>query len=339
MAMRDAAYKSTRGRNLILAAHERNLKKIDPPWSSREVQTSWGRTWVLEAGPPDAPPLLFLHGISLHAAAQHHEINGLAKRFRVFAPDIPGQPGLSAERTLPFRGPAFGQWARDLLDALGLETVRVAGYSMGGYAALRLAEAAPERVERAALIVPLGLAPGRLAILPQFLLTQLLYRHRPSHRWLSRMNRLLASPGEDLDPVMSELLGLATLHFHLPVQPIPVLSRGQLARYDRPTLVLVAEHDCFWHAHESMMGAWRLLSRPVVELLRGQGHVPASADRDANAVRVEWQGHKLGYVPRRDNAAVARHLDRGGRVEARVSKLKAHRNPWQRVEFEVFVGL
>jgi hypothetical protein len=60
---------------------------------------------------------------------------------------------------------------------------------------------------------------------------------------------------------------------------------------------------------------------------------------DANAVRVEWQGHKLGYVPRRENAAVARHLDRGGAVEARVSKLQAHRNPWQRIEFEVFVGL
>jgi hypothetical protein len=60
---------------------------------------------------------------------------------------------------------------------------------------------------------------------------------------------------------------------------------------------------------------------------------------DANAVRVEWQGHKLGYVPRRENAAVARHLDSGGRVEARVSKLRAHRNPWQRIEFEVFVGL
>ncbi|MGH8623389.1 MAG: HIRAN domain-containing protein, partial [Burkholderiales bacterium] len=27
---------------------------------------------------------------------------------------------------------------------------------------------------------------------------------------------------------------------------------------------------------------------------------------DSNAVRVEWRGVKLGYVPRRDNAAVAR---------------------------------
>src|SRR5262245_59003231 len=40
---------------------------------------------------------------------------------------------------------------------------------------------------------------------------------------------------------------------------------------------------------------------------------------DANAVRVEWRGHKLGYVPRRENAAVAWGLDRDMRVRARVS--------------------
>ena len=60
---------------------------------------------------------------------------------------------------------------------------------------------------------------------------------------------------------------------------------------------------------------------------------------DGNAVRVEWQGHALGYVPRRENRTVARHMDRGGRVEARVSKLQKHPNAWQRVEFEVFVRL
>lgn len=60
---------------------------------------------------------------------------------------------------------------------------------------------------------------------------------------------------------------------------------------------------------------------------------------DANAVRVEWRGHKLGYVPRRENRTVAQHMDRGGRVEARISKLREHRNPRLRIEFEVFVRL
>jgi hypothetical protein len=60
---------------------------------------------------------------------------------------------------------------------------------------------------------------------------------------------------------------------------------------------------------------------------------------DVNAVRVDWHEHKLGYVPRRENRAVAHHMDRGGLVEARISKLAVHRNPWQRIEFEVSVKL
>ena len=60
---------------------------------------------------------------------------------------------------------------------------------------------------------------------------------------------------------------------------------------------------------------------------------------DSNAVRVEWKGQPLGYVPRRDNSDVARQIDRGVPVQARIVRLKEARNPWQRVEFEVFVYL
>lgn len=60
---------------------------------------------------------------------------------------------------------------------------------------------------------------------------------------------------------------------------------------------------------------------------------------DRNAVRVEWQGHKLGYVPRADNEAVARFLDRGVRLEARITRLKKSRNPWERILFEIYLGI
>lgn len=57
---------------------------------------------------------------------------------------------------------------------------------------------------------------------------------------------------------------------------------------------------------------------------------------DANAVRVEWKGQKLGYVPRADNADLARHLDRGLTVEARISRLTEDKNPWKRIRFDVY---
>jgi len=58
---------------------------------------------------------------------------------------------------------------------------------------------------------------------------------------------------------------------------------------------------------------------------------------DPNAVRVDWRGEKLGYVPRADNADLARHMDRGTKVEARISRLTEDRSPWKRIRFDVYV--
>src|SRR5258706_740330 len=58
---------------------------------------------------------------------------------------------------------------------------------------------------------------------------------------------------------------------------------------------------------------------------------------DANAVSVSWRGRKLGYVPRRENVALAWGLDRGERLSARISRLQPHPNPSRRLEFEVYV--
>lgn len=60
---------------------------------------------------------------------------------------------------------------------------------------------------------------------------------------------------------------------------------------------------------------------------------------DPNAIRVEWREVKLGYVPRRDNPQVARQIDLGAALEARISRLREARNPWDRIEFEVVLVL
>lgn len=58
---------------------------------------------------------------------------------------------------------------------------------------------------------------------------------------------------------------------------------------------------------------------------------------DRNAVRVEWRTFKLGYVPRAENAGVARQMDRGANLAARVSKVQMTRAPNRRIEFEIYL--
>ena len=54
---------------------------------------------------------------------------------------------------------------------------------------------------------------------------------------------------------------------------------------------------------------------------------------DPRAIRIDWNGIKLGYVPRADNARLARLLDRGGTATAKIHALTD--DEWAPVEFVV----
>ena len=58
---------------------------------------------------------------------------------------------------------------------------------------------------------------------------------------------------------------------------------------------------------------------------------------DIRAVRVDWRGQKLGYVPRTDNAAISHLLDSGQLVTAEITALQLSEDPWDRIEFAVFL--
>jgi len=65
----------------------------------------------------------------------------------------------------------------------------------------------------------------------------------------------------------------------------------------------------------------------------------ADNKHDPLAVRVDWQGHVLGYVPRDQSGPVATAMDRGTILSARISKLREHPNPRERILIEVFAEL
>jgi hypothetical protein len=60
---------------------------------------------------------------------------------------------------------------------------------------------------------------------------------------------------------------------------------------------------------------------------------------DTNAVRVEWNGRLLGYLPRGDNETVARQMDRGSRLGARVARLDRYRNHRLKLQIDVLLRL
>lgn len=114
--------------------------------------------------------------------------------------------------------------------------------------------------------------------------------------------------------------------------PLPLLFLCAVAGAQEVRLVVQSSPLAGWRYAEAAEVWPELRLGEPLDLVR-----EADNPHDANAVRVQWRGRKLGYVPRRQNAAIAWGLDRGAPLRARVSRMTEHANPAKRLEFEVFL--
>ncbi len=126
------------------------------------------RTHVALAGPPDATPLMLVHGWPQHWWLWRHLIPTLAESHFVVAPDLRGFGWTEA----PADGYEKEQLASDLLallDALGIQQVTWIGHDWGAWTGMLAALKAPDRFSRALLMsVPhlwLPPHPRQLALL------------------------------------------------------------------------------------------------------------------------------------------------------------------------------
>lgn len=102
-----------------------------------------------QAGPADAPSVVFLHGLGGTRLAWEPQLEGLSDRFRCIAWDLPGYGGSAPIEPLTFWAAADA--VARLLDVLGVERADLVGLSMGGQIAQYVALAHPGRVRRLVL--------------------------------------------------------------------------------------------------------------------------------------------------------------------------------------------
>lgn len=88
-------------------------------------------------------------------------------------------------------------------------------------------------------------------------------------------------------------------------------------------------------AHHEARDVWADLSvGDGLDLVR-----EGNNSHDPQAVRVDWRGRVLGYLPRNANADVARQIDRGQRLEARIVELARYRNHRRKLALEIFAPI
>jgi len=97
-----------------------------------------------DAGPADAPAVIFIHGFPLNRSMWREQIDLLKGRYRAVAFDLRGH-GESGMDDEPLSMELFVQDLLHFMDALRIDKAILCALSMGGYIALRAAETHPER--------------------------------------------------------------------------------------------------------------------------------------------------------------------------------------------------
>ncbi len=99
--------------------------------------------------------IIFIHGLGSYLPAWQKNIAGLKDSYRCIALDLPGY-GKSGKGVYPIDMEFYVDVLTEVMDNLDLESVNLAGHSMGGQIAMIAALKYPDRVKSLILIAPAG---------------------------------------------------------------------------------------------------------------------------------------------------------------------------------------
>ncbi|UFN48176.1 alpha/beta hydrolase [Roseomonas sp. OT10] len=238
-----------------------------------------GLTGLRRDGGGGALPLVLLHGIGSNARSWERLLDLLDPHATAIAWDAPGYGGSDALAPAA-PGPAdYAEALERLLDALGLDRVRLVGHSLGCLFAARFAATRADRVATLALLSPAlgyGVPPGMpLPAAVQGRIDEL-ERMGPVAFAAARAARLVYRPEEKPEVLAAVRAAMGAVRPDGYAQAVRALGAGDLladaARIEAPTAVAVGLEDVVTppanahRLHDALRHAGALLEVP------GAGH-------------------------------------------------------------------
>ncbi len=211
---------------------------------SIEVETRFGLTHLIALGPTAAPPLLMIHGFGFSGAQWYPNVTALAGDFRIYAPDVPDQFGLSQLEKPIQSAENYAAWLGELMDALGIERAPLIGHSYGGWLAVNFAVRNPERVTRLTVISP---AATFVPLSWQFYLRGILGGATGNDwiiysmvRWMTTLQDVRGMP-----IVEQFKTGLKTMA-PLPAGYPAVFTKEEFQRLTMPVQLIIGDHEVIY---------------------------------------------------------------------------------------------
>ncbi|GAA3559311.1 alpha/beta fold hydrolase [Amycolatopsis ultiminotia] len=264
-------YRSEAARRAVLEGYRAFLDQIEPA-EETTVQTRHGATFVRSTGPPDAPPVILLHGAGSNTLAWAADFPVWSKTHRLHAVDVIGEPGFSAQSRPPLDTAAHADWLDDVLAALGITSAAFAGISLGGWLATDYAVRRPEKVTRLALVVPAGIGRQRYRAVAISLL--LLPFGRPGGRWA--MNYAIGPTTTPFAGPFADYTRTVQRSYQPRLAPVPRFTDAKLRTLTLPLIAIAGAKDRMFNAPETAKRLHTTTPHATITLIHHTGHLPTA---------------------------------------------------------------
>lgn len=262
-------YKSQIGREKSLELYDRQLTKLGSSFSDVYVNTSFGKTHIIETGNDKEVPLLVFHGGNSTSAYNLLMCQFLLDDFHIYAVDIIGHPGKSDEVCLSHRGYDYGKWASEVIDKLGYEKIACFGGSFGGGVLAKLLCVSPQKVRKAVLVVPAGISNALPISSLKMMIPLIQYRITKNKKYLIRTALYEEVLDEDTLDIVKDSFDNVKTKVGMPTN----IEAKKLSDYHAPTLVIASEKDCLFPAKKVLARAKQIIPSCSVYELKGSGHM------------------------------------------------------------------
>lgn len=279
-------WKTSAGRDRLNAWYDKFASKLETEVTQLSVRTSIGPSHVLVSGPEDGLPLVCLHSMRTGASFLLSELPTLAKRFRLYAPDIPGQSIRGPEVKLPVNDDSYADWLIEVMDGLGLPNANLFGVSWGGFVARLAASKAPERVTKLSIMVPAGIANGsHLTGLAKMAFPMLRHTLWPTSNSLRSLLRPIMTTW---DSDWADAIACTLKDMKMDARIPPLATDDDLQRLRMPTLVFAGTDDISFPGAAVVDRVRRLVPNSETELIEDCKHCPPTTE-----VFRAWLGDRL----------------------------------------------
>jgi pimeloyl-ACP methyl ester carboxylesterase len=243
----------------------------------------------------DGPVVLLTHGIAGSLEMWYPQLSAFGTSLRIIAWDLPGH-GLSALGHQPYDPDKFATVGIQFLDALKIETVILAGNSMGGAISLRMAGLQPHRVK--GLLLADSAALSRSVVLSFRLMTLPILGEIMNRPGPMAIDQQLKGIFHNPAVVTEELRAVVTRNVMQPGHVKPFLATmrlmsnitGQspamvkkshtlLAQMRVPTVILHGREDAVLPL-EGSLAAHELAPQSEMIILENCGHTPQIEQQD-----------------------------------------------------------